>query len=305
MRATHQFGTQISEANSRSVTEAIIESGLNWTVSKQGLLLPNGQDSGAYGIVKDNGGGDLSCLGVVKGRYEALQNIDAFQWIQPLLDQGMADIITAGSYYNNRKVWMMVKLGGDNITVNGSDEIEKFLFVNTGHDGGGSTQVIISPIRISCSNALRAVHSNCDMIRIRHTVGNAAAVENLTEMVDVFNKEFTLTEERYRFLANSPINSKDLEKFVKAVVVPDAKPGEEISKRAENRIENVIQLFESGRGVEVAGGDNYWKAYNAITEYLTHEKGTDASRHQSLFFGSSKDESQKALELATEMAKAA
>jgi phage/plasmid-like protein (TIGR03299 family) len=303
MRASHQFGKLISEENKSSVTGAIEESGLNWTVSKQGLLLPNGQDSGAYGIVKANGD-DHQCLGVVRGRYEPLQNIDAFKWVQPLLDGGGAEIITAGSYYGHRKVWMMLKLGGDNITVNGNDEIEKFLFVNTGHDGGASTQVMISPVRIACSNALSAVHRNCDMIRIRHTLGNAGAVENLIEVVDVFNKEFTLTEERYRFLANTPINSKDLQKFIKQVVAPDYKD-DELPSRTQNRIDNVISLFESGRGVKEAGGDNYWKAYNAITEYLTHEKGNEESRHQSLFFGSSKSESESALEIATGMAKAA
>jgi len=43
---------------------------------------------------------------------------------------------------------------------------------------------------------------------------------------------------------------------------------------------------------------SYWTLYNSVTEYLDHERGTDAGRLKSQWFGNGAQVSQKALALA-------
>jgi hypothetical protein len=48
-----------------------------------------------------------SVLGIVSGRYQPLQNRDAFGVLEPLLDAGLASLETGGTLRGGRDVWML------------------------------------------------------------------------------------------------------------------------------------------------------------------------------------------------------
>lgn len=68
-------------------------------------------------------------------------------------------------------------------------------------------------------------------------------------------------------------------------------------------LEQLCENFEAGAGADnTASRGTYWNAYNAITQYLTHDRGrTDESRLASLWAGNSAIVSTRALNLAYEM----
>ena len=73
--------------------------------------------------------------------------------------------------------------------------------------------------------------------------------------------------------------------------------------RTKNIVATVTQLFETGKGSDIAGvRGTYWGAYNALTEYLNYSKGrNENNRMDSLWFGQNKTMSQKALDTALEL----
>jgi phage/plasmid-like protein (TIGR03299 family) len=84
---------------------------------------------------------------------------------------------------------------------------------------------------------------------------------------------------------------------------------EEIHRAAESvanasLLDVMLANFEGGRGVKesLSTKGTWWNAYNAVTEFLTHERGKSADgRLNSLWFGDSARLSQSALQSALTM----
>lgn len=305
----HGLGNRLAGEATRDVDSFITAAGLDWAVGLTKLFtsdthpilgrveVPN---RGVYR--KDKKGGD-ALLGVVGPTYTPLQNRDAFAWFQPFIDAGLATFHTAGSLFDGRKVWVMAELAGGDMEVRPGDHVKRFLMISNSHDGTSAVRVGFTPVRVVCANTLAAAHGNADskLVRLRHTKGMAAGLNDLREAIDVANQEFSATLELYRKLANRAINQDDLRKYVRLVLnVEEPKSGETMHGRTANRIDKLVQLAFAGRG---NGGGTFWDAYNGVTEFLSHEYGRDQeNRVNALWFGDSREMSARALKIAAEMA---
>jgi hypothetical protein len=74
-------------------------------------------------------------------------------------------------------------------------------------------------------------------------------------------------------------------------------------KPAQRILENIIPLFEKGRGNDMASiKGTAWAAYNAVNEYLQYERGNDEdSRLDKLWFGDGANLNQRALGIITKL----
>jgi hypothetical protein len=156
------------------------------------------------------------------------------------------------------------------------------------------------------SYAVRSGESQ--LIRVKHTNNTKANLEELRKTINLKNAEFEATaNDFYKLLANKSINAQDLQKYIKIVL--DIKQGEDgkIATRSLNTMNNVISLFEVGKGNDMPGvRGTYWAAYNSITEYMSHIKGRNAdNRYESLWFGNGATLNKKALDTALTLVKAA
>jgi phage/plasmid-like protein (TIGR03299 family) len=164
-------------------------------------------------------------------------------------------------------------------------------------------RVGFTPIRVVCQNTLSAAHTDeaSKLIRIRHTSGLHDAMDNVREVMDMANAEFEATAEQYRQLARHQINSKDLAHYVRRVFeLPPSKDEDEGKGKRSRIMDAVTERFESGRGNDMSGvSGTWWAAYNACTEYLSHDRGnTEESRINSLWYGDSATKNAKALQYA-------
>ena len=68
--------------------------------------------------------------------------------------------------------------------------------------------------------------------------------------------------------------------------------------------DSVKKLFETGRGNQLRGvRGTLWAAYDAVTEYVSYERGEDRSRRvDGMWFGTGARITQRALDTALEMA---
>jgi phage/plasmid-like protein (TIGR03299 family) len=298
----HGLGTRLSEEELYDWPRVCEKAGLNWDVELTPLVTADTQAAVAHKAVRRTTDGRI--LGVVGPRYAPLQNSQAFAWFQPFLNAREAALHTAGALRQGSRVWVLAKLNRDPLVIAQGDEVEKFILLSHGHDGSLAVRVGFSPVRVLCSNTLALAHRSdaSKLIRLKHTKDVLENLANVREVMDLANQEFEATAEQYRLLARKDINQADLRKYVKRVLKVEDK--EEVSTRTANQIEQIIRLFERGRGNDLPSiRGTYWAAYNGVSEWLGYERGRGPqSRLDSLWFGDSAVVNRRALEIALEMA---
>ena len=297
----HGLGTEIDDAT--TFWDAFQLAGLDWEVKTEPLYRKDGSEVKAQASVRTS---DDRVLGVVGPRWTPLQNKDAFEVFEPMVDSGDLKLHTAGSLRGGERVWVLCQLGLENTEIAKGDEISKFALLSNGHDGKLAVHFGFTPIRVVCANT-EALARDCEaskLIRVRHHRFVKDNVEKLRDIMNLADQEFETTAEQYRFLASRSINAKDLRKYVKIVVGAHEEKEEELSTRTKNIIGTIENLFESGQGNDLPGvAGTYWAAYNSVTEYLNYTKGrNNENRMDSLWFGQNGSMSQKALATAVALA---
>ena len=297
----HGLGTEIDDAT--TFWDAFQLAGLDWEVKTEPLYRKDGSEVKAQASVRTS---DDRVLGVVGPRWTPLQNKDAFEVFEPMVDSGELKLHTAGSLRGGERVWVLCQLGLENTEIAKGDEISKFALLSNGHDGKLAVHFGFTPIRVVCANT-EALARDCKaskLIRVRHHRFVKDNVEKLRDIMNLADQEFETTAEQYRFLASRSINAKDLRKYVKIVVGAHEEKEEELSTRTKNIIGTIENLFESGQGNDLPGvAGTYWAAYNSVTEYLNYTKGrNNENRMDSLWFGQNGSMSQKALATAVALA---
>jgi len=294
----HGLGKKIPEGKSLSIGEAIVAAGLNWDVELRPLYTQNGSKlvsiRDRYAVCRQKDG---ATLGVVGPDYTPLQNKEAFAWFQPFLDTGDVTIETAGSLKEGGIVWVLARIGTEELHVSEKDRIAHYVLLSNSHDGSLSVRVGFTPVRVVCHNTLSLAHESqaSKLLRVKHTARVVENLEHIRQIMDLAHKEFYATIEQYRVLREIEISRNDLERYVRIVFDLPEIGGKEL-------IPNVAYLMECGRGSKEAG-KTYWGAYNAVTEYLNYFRGkTQDNRLSSLWFGDSSVVNKKALHVAIEMA---
>jgi len=295
----HGLGKELKEAP--TISDAIIQSGLDWMVKKEEIFLADGTKCPGFATVRET---DNKVLGVVGPRYQPLQNKDAFNFFQPFVDSGIVELETAGSLSEGKKVWVLARINGGDVQVTGDDVIRPYVLLSNSHDGTNAIRVGFTGVRVVCANTMAMAHNSdaSKLLRVRHSINAVSNLDSIRDIMNVVRGEFEASAEQYRVLANKSINRSDLEKYIKVSLGYSAV--DELSTRANNQVNNVIALFENGRGMDLKSARNtYFGAYNAISEFLSHNVGNSGdSRYSSLWFGPNLKKNNDALELALKMA---
>ena len=305
--AWHGLGNVLPEAP--TTAEAIVAAGLDWDVELVPLVTADTQAEVTHRATRR--ATDKKILGVVGPDFEVLQNKEAFGWFDPFIQQKGATLESAGSLREGRRVWILAKLNRDPMWVLPGDQVEKYLMLAHGHDGSLSVHAGFTPIRVVCANTLRMATTDgrSALLRIKHTKNIKDTLEKVQEIIDMADATFEATADQYRILAKRQIDAETLRRYVNIVwKAPKKVASDEQSETPEQVRESIhrqiTNLFESGKGVEIPGvRGTWWGAYNAVTEYIRHERGSDANRRiDSALFGQGALLNQRALDKALEMA---
>lgn len=287
--------------------DAIKQAGLDYVVEKVPVqYVFNGEvrvNEGHYNTVRTDTG---DALGVVGKRYEVLQNKGAFSFFDAVVGVKDAFYETAGALGRGEKIWMLAKLPGYIKTV-GDDVTEKYLLLSNSHDGSGSVEVMFTPIRVVCQNTLNvALRSKLRSIKIRHTANLGQKVADAQEALGIMSQQFSIFEEASQKLASVQVSRASLKDYVVSTgLIPSVADAKDQSSRARNIMDQVSNLFERGKGAELAGAKGtLWGAFNAVVEYVDHYRGPSlANRAESLLYGSGANIKQEAFEKALVLAK--
>lgn len=302
----HGLGTKLDTPP--TVEEGIRLAGLDWKVERKQLVIEgSSQKAPAFATVRDS---DSSILGVVGSTYRVLQNIDAFKWFQPYLDSGEVELHTAGSLSGGSRVWVLAKIKGEPVEIVKDDSIEQYVLLSNAHDGSQAVRAGLTATRVVCANTMAAAHNaaSSKLMRVRHSEKAGIALEKVRDSLNLARREFAATADGMRQMARYGVSVADLNAYVREVFQPKVQlnvvDGAETSVTLDNLVENIIPLFEKGRGNDLPGvKGTMWAAHNAVTEYLSHQRGRNANnRVESLWFGQSANLIQRAYNVAVQMA---
>lgn len=326
----HGLGTVVQQAP--TAEQAIRLAGLAWTVMLRPLQLADGTpaipwsepDPDATDAPRPHNttvrSTDGRILGVVGPEYQPLQNDRAFAWFDPWVTSGQASYTTAGSLRGGRKVWVLASLNMDPLDVVRGDAVRPFVLLSNAHDGSMSVRVGFTPIRVVCANTLAAAHSDAasKLLRVKHTSGVEEATNAIRGIMDVVRGEFATTAEQWRHLASKDLDKRTLEGYIRSVFRASetgaalARTDGDAEPEGKRVVPRVVGLIEGGlRGDKLLPAASterltWWRAYNAVTEYVDHVRGTDgAARLDSAWFGQGASLKRRAMDLAVKFSVAA
>lgn len=267
-------------------------------------------------------------LGLVKSKYEVVQNIDAFNFFDDAIGQDKAIWQRAGQFGYGHRVFLCAKLPIE-ITING-DPIDNYLVFSNSHDGTSSITIMFTPIRVICTNMLNsAIHSSDSFIRIRHTQSAKDKLERGGEILKIACEHAKDAEQLYsalyactmkdyqvlQYISNLLLTAKEIEALNKYDHVDGYKrllnkeylimEATGISMRKINQIASIYEYYHAGVGQDKILG-TAWGAYNAITGYWSNvDEKNGERRMDNLLYGSGNAAMQKALVSVYDIAKIA
>ncbi len=295
--------------------EALQFAGLDFAVCKRPNIhrLDSGNEiistSSFYTYRPDTG----AVLGDRLGKdYEVVQNADAFNFFDAIVDGDGIQYETAGALGKGEKVFVTAKLPGY-IKVGNDDMIEKYLFLTTSHDGFGSIMAAFTPTRIVCNNTLNAALKNCsNSIKIRHTANAKERLEEAHKVMGISNRLSVQLEGIFNQWAKVRITDKEIQKLIQMAMVPNKEvlqniqKGEldELSTCFKNMCDDVYEynMSSPSQQYETTKG-TVFGAYNAITGYfqnVRNYKDEEAKMKSLLYGGTVQLRTQKAFQLCEE-----
>lgn len=308
----HGLGHVLDEAP--SCADALVLAGLNWGVELRPLVTTVA-DGGARVSVEshravmrmDTG----AVLGVVGEDFRPFANADAFAFFEPMVSEGLITLETAGSLREGRRVWIMAKVAAaDTAEIVKGDPVDPYLLMCHGHDGSLALRLGFNPVRVVCSNTLgMALDEGEGLFTLRHTSGLSAGLVSIRTALAEQVRIYQGSVESWQFLATRRCDPAEFEAYVLRVVGRgEDEPGAKTGARVLGQIK---PLLEEGVGNDLPGvRGTWWAGYNAITQWLTHSRGSAAGsvseraerRFDALHFGDSRKMNARALTFALECA---
>ena len=306
----HRLGTRLDAPP--TTREAIVAAGLDWEIGLKPLVTSDGEPVTHRATYRKSDG---AILGVVGPAWVPLQNAEAFAFFDPFLGAGEATLETAGSLREGKRVWVLAKMNRapSVIVPKADDVVEKFILLSNSHDGSLAVRVGFTPVRVVCANTLSLAFDDkaSKLIRVRHQKNMERTLAAVRDVMNVANTAFEATAEQYRRLARTDIVASDLSRYVQLVFQPNKarviveRPANDVGEESDkSRMHDTIaQLFESGRGNALPGvRGTLWAAYNAVTEYVSHERGRSDETRLNALFNDGAQLNQRALDVALAMA---
>jgi phage/plasmid-like protein (TIGR03299 family) len=275
--------------NSLSIDEALKESGLDWEVGVDrvrmakktgGKVIP-----GFFATYRMDTGDPL---GIVKTRYNPVQNRDAFAWLRYIIGVDGACVTSAGALHKGRYTWVCIDLGGFDVLP--EDAVRKRMLILNSHDGSSNILVQLLPHRIACQNILNFSYGvkkgdgdenyggGSDPFKIRHTGTAMIKLSEIQRVIGVANTNFDRVQASFEAFKSTTVTPEQNDAIIYAALgVTDEdrnlyNAGEfEKTPQWVNHFGLINDVIEKGPGSDIKGvRGTVWGAFNGINSYFDH-----------------------------------
>lgn len=317
--AWHKLGVVVDNEIT-STEEAIKTSGLDWTVEPKPIYNKVTHSDGTSEFVPIKGkmagvrSTDDAVLGINSTRFCYLQNADAFKFFDPVLREGICAIDSCGSLRGGKTIWILTKLASGMVDVVKDDPIQNYLLLANSHDGSISVTVCPTTVRVVCQNTLSIAineavkkqkrSKDVSIIRIRHSASLEEKLEEARGLINFQTMQFQKQLDRYQYLASKEMTTSQFRTMLTDMFSTELQQVHDRKMKSEGSdYDGVVELedlratklilrnFDNSEDLQTANvRGTAWAAYNAITEFVSHQKSSNMdSRMNSIWFGNDKN----------------
>lgn len=259
IRPWHGLGTIVQDCPTSE--EAIRLANLGWEVVQEPVCLQSGKPiNGVYANIRTD---TQDVLGIVRDRYRIVQNIDSFSFVDNIINNSKGiecRYETAGSLFNGKRIFMLVRLPDINLV---GDAVENYLFFSNSHDGSTGLMAGITNIRVVCNNTLQMAEKGASRLwKIRHTEslkGKQAEAEIALGLALSYNER--IKEDAERLALQKVDEEKFFRKFFEELKL--------VEKNKEKVMLAIADLYHNKNDLQNFKGTK-WGLYNAVCDYVSN-----------------------------------
>lgn len=271
----HALGTAFDDLMTSA--EALEGASLNFSVEKRQAHFINNEGNaqqvpGRFVTVRSD---TVAPLGTVGEGYEVIQNVEAFDFMDNLIETGEVRYEVAGALRGGATVWMLAKMP-EATRISYDDVVDNYLLLTNSHDGSKACSVAFTTVRVVCANTLKLAKQQGlkHEFKIRHSGNIQSKLAQAQEVLGLAQQGFDTFGKQARAMSFTTYKSQaEVDRFLNEVI--GIKNPDDMTKQQETARYKMRGLLETGRGTDLPGvKGTYWGLLNAVTEYVDHERGS-------------------------------
>lgn len=279
-KAWHGLGTVIKEQGVH-VDRALELGGIDWHVDKVPIMYKDVPVEGKFLTVRTDTDTPIEIVG---SDYTVIQNREAFEFMDLLVDHEEVQWDSAGSLKGGRWVFGNLKLVEDVVIAGMSDErMERYITLLTSHDGSVALRAQATHIRTVCANTFSAnLQGGGNKYVVKHGRNAELKLQDARAALDIVYNQTESIQAAAERLLRIPVGVGEFDKLLAHVLpvppMPDrlsdiTEKEEKAYRRAfekrEQHVAGYRHTFECSPNIENIRRTG-WGALNAIVEYDDH-----------------------------------
>jgi phage/plasmid-like protein (TIGR03299 family) len=261
--------------------------------SRQEIWRPNlDADGNQIMLERPNNPGSYqsgTTLEVVGPGYQVIQDWQVVEMFRPWVENGIATLETGGAIFEGRGFWILAKLKQENIEIAKDDVIQPFMLINNFH-GGGACYPRLTDVRVVCNNTLvAACRGSKALFSIRHQGNIEFKIEEIQKILVAWHNLLQKNTDAYKQMASWKFKTHDqIMDYFNHVLHKPEKENEETDVNEEKQEEAKIERSRTFTALKAAfiedskklpqNGHSLWRAFNAVTNFVTHSQGRTMER---------------------------
>lgn len=263
------YGLGTDTSGKGSAETVLQQAGLDWNVIQRPIRTDEGDSiplKGYYANIRESDG---KPLGIVRDRYQVVQNREAFSFIDSLAGEGVT-FLQAGSFQGGKKVWILSRLPEDYPLID--NKVSPYIIFINSHDGTGSIKAAMTPVRVICQNMLNlALRNSVRCWSANHTgniEGKLTDARNTLLYADHYMKELQREMEALRKIILTDTMAEEL--LDKLLPMEDGASEIQLRNRKAQREEFWYRYQEAPDLKDL--GRNGYRFLNAVSDFATHSE---------------------------------
>lgn len=278
----HGLGTVIE--GRADAQQALSLAKLDWEVEPRPIFTADMEEIPSHRAITRADTGDV--LAIMGKGYTPVQNRTLAEIAETVVSTGEACFETAGSLFNGKLVWFLLKIGERQLS-NG-EQHKNYLMASNGHAGNARTRFALVNTRVVCWNTYSAaVAENGQGFAITHTPNVLVRIEEAVKMMKWAHEGTDALFRSYEMLLDKAMTLDAANKLLRKSIVP----GE-----SDENIDAILEKFQHGAGNE---GSTAFDLFNGVTDWLDHYEVKDIkgaeNRMKRVVFGAEADVKRSAL----------
>jgi hypothetical protein len=262
------------DSSVKTLQDVLTAADLDWQVQVRELsaVTSTGQHlplHSHYATVRVNSDGEeVAAIGVVQSHYKVLQHTELFKAAEPYVLEGFGTWESAYHTPDMVDVGVIVRMSSD-IDLGDGEGAAMYLQFLTRHNNTKAGQVLLTPVKLDCTNQMgRALSSAAGSWRICH-VGNVESnIKNMRASIDKIMQYESSMKQVCDTMRQLKMSLPQMEQTL-IQAIPHA-------PRLRQHIIETVQTSANVQKYNMSG----WRLFNATTEWLSHGRTYASSTHK-------------------------